>query len=288
MSQQLASDPISHGTEVVTGSGSEILTQIKSFGWEYGPKILGALVTLIIGFWIIRMIMKGLGRLFEKRQIDTTLQPFLLTLIGFTLKAVLFVAIAGKLGIETASFVALLGAIAFAIGMALQGALGNFASGVLLLIFRPFKNGDLIEVQGELGFVRELSVFVTQIETFQNKTVYIPNGPLLSGNIKNYSKIGNVRADFNFAIRYGSDVEKAKEIALNVLKSSKVVLQDPAPSVYVSELTNNNIQLVALPYSTVEDYWDVYWGMREEIVKALGEAGYEAPLEQRVVHMKNN
>ncbi len=286
--QEGSLNPLEHVGNVAGGAGSDILSQLKAFGWEYGPKVLGAILTLIVGFWIIRLVMKGLGRLFEKRQLDTTLQPFLLTLIGFVLKAVLLIAIASKLGIETASFVALLGALAFAIGMALQGALGNFASGILLLIFRPYKNGDLIEVQGELGFVRELSVFVTEIETFQNKTVFIPNGPLLSGNIKNYSKIGNVRADFNFAIRYGSDVEKAKEIALNVLKSSPIVLQDPAPTVYVSELTNNNIQLVALPYTTVADYWDVYWGMREEIVKALGDAGYEAPFEQRVVHMKNN
>lgn len=278
-------NPLDHVEAVALGSGSTIMSQLKDFSWEYGPKLLGAILTLIIGFWVIRMIMKGMGKLFEKKQLDKTLQPFILALVGFSLKAVLLIAIASKLGIETASFVALLGALAFAIGMALQGALGNFASGILLLIFRPFKNGDLIEVQGELGFVKELSVFVTEIETFQNKTVFIPNGPLLSGNIKNYSKIGNVRADFNFAIRYGSDVEKAKEIALNVLKNSPVVLQNPAPSVYVSELTNSNIQLVALPYSSIENYWDVYWGMREEIVKELGKAGFEAPYEQRIVHM---
>lgn len=283
----LADDPITHGSNVVTGSGGEIITNLKKFGWEYGPKILGAIVTLIIGMWIIRMAMKGVGKIFDKKEVDKTLQPFLLTLIGFTLKAVLFVAVAGQLGIQSASFIALLGAAGLAIGMAVQGALGNFAAGVLLLIFRPYKKGDLIEAQGELGFVKELSVFVTEIETFQNKTVFIPNGPLLGGNIKNYSKIGNVRADFNFAINYGSDVEKAKEIALNVLKNSPLVLQDPAPSVYVSELTNSNIQFVALPYTTVADYWDVYWGMREEIVKALGAAGYDAPHEQRVVHMKN-
>nr|XP_027235150.1 uncharacterized protein LOC113826458 [Penaeus vannamei] len=209
-----------------------------------------------------------------------------ITNFGYTY-AMLFIAVAGQVGVATTSFVALLGALGLAIGMGLQGTLGNFASGVLLLIFRPFKVGDLIEVQGELGFVRELSVFVTQIETFQNKTVFIPNGPLLGGNIKNYSKIGNVRADIPFAIRYGSDVDKAKEIVLNILKNSPVVLQDPAPSVYVTELTTSNIQLTALPFTTVADYWDVFWGLRGEIVKQLGDAGFEAPFEQRVVTMKN-
>jgi len=198
----------------------------------------------------------------------------------------LFIAIAGQIGVETTSFIAVLGALGLAIGMALQGSLGNFAAGVLILTFRPFKVGDLIEAQDNLGFVREISVFVTVIETFQNKTVIIPNGPLAAGNITNYSKKGNIRADIPFAIRYGSDLDRAKEIVLHILENSPVVLQEPAPSVYVTELTNNNIQLTALPFTTVEDYWDVYWGLRSTIVKKLGEAGYEAPFEQRVVHME--
>lgn len=265
---------------------TEFLGKIGGTLGEWGPKLLMALVTLIIGFWIIRMIMKAIGRIMEAKQIDPTLRPFLLTLVTFLLKAMLFLAVAGQVGVETTSFIAILGALGLAIGMAMQGALGNFAAGVLLLIFRPFKVGDLIEAQGELGFVKELSVFVTIIETFQNKTVVIPNGPLLGANIINYSQKGNVRADIPFAIRYGSDVEKAKEIVLNVLKSSSYVLQDPAPSVYVTELTNTNIQLTALPFTTVADYWEVFWGLRGEIVKALGDAGYEAPYEQRVIHME--
>lgn len=278
---------VTEATDVVSNSGLTFMEQITNFGYTYGPKLIGAIITLIIGLWIIRLAMKGIGKLLDRKQIDTTLQPFLITLLTFLLKAMLFIAVAGQVGVATTSFVALLGALGLAIGMGLQGTLGNFASGVLLLIFRPFKVGDLIEVQGELGFVRELSVFVTQIETFQNKTVFIPNGPLLGGNIKNYSKIGNVRADIPFAIRYGSDVDKAKEIVLNILKNSPVVLQDPAPSVYVTELTTSNIQLTALPFTTVADYWDVFWGLRGEIVKQLGDAGFEAPFEQRVVTMKN-
>lgn len=255
---------------------------------EWGPKLVMAIITLIIGLWIIKQIMKGIGRLMETKHVDATLRPFLLTLLGFLLKVMLFIAVAGQIGVATTSFIAVLGALGLAIGMALQGSLANFAAGVLLLIFRPYKIGDLIEAQGQLGFVKELSVFITVLETFQNKTVIIPNGPLLGGNIINYSTKGNVRADIPFAIRYGSDIEKAKEIVLNILKSSDVVLQDPAPSVYVTELTNNAVQLTALPFTTVENYWDVFWGLRGEIAKQLGDAGYEAPFEQRVIHMKQD
>lgn len=250
------------------------------------PKLVMALITLLIGLWIIKTIMNAIGRLMENRHVDATLRPFLMTLAAFVLKIMLFIAVAGQIGVETTSFIAVLGAAGLAISMALQGTLGNFASGVLLLIFRPFKVGDLIEVQGELGFVKEISVLVTVLETFQNKTVIIPNGPLFSGNMVNYSKKGNIRADIPFAIRYGSDIERAKSIVLDILKRSPLVLDDPAPSVYVTELTNTNIQLTALPFTTVEDYWDVFWGLRGEIAKALGDAGYEAPYEQRIVHMQ--
>ena len=170
--------------------------------------------------------------------------------------------------------------------MAFQGSLGNLASGVMLLVFRPFKSGDLIEADGQLGFVREISVFVTFLETFQNKTVIIPNTVLTSGTITNYSEKGNVRADIPFAVRYDADADKAKEIVLDILKNSKIVLQDPAPSVYITNLGESSVEFLALPYTTVADYWDVYWGLRGEIKKALGDAGYEAPFPQRVLTQK--
>jgi small conductance mechanosensitive channel len=241
----------------------------------------------MIGLWIFRKIMKLIGKSFDKRDFDSSLKPFLLTLVAFLLKIMLFLGVVGQIGVETTSFIAILGAAGLAIGLALQGSLANFASGVLILIFRPFKVGDLIEGQDQIGFVKEISVFVTVIVTFQNKTVIIPNSPLGGGTIVNYSVKGNVRSDIPFAIRYRLDLDKAKEIVLNVLQSSDKVLQDPAPSVYGTELNSSSIQLTALPFSTVADYWDVYWGLRGEIAKNLGEAGFEAPFEQRVVTMKS-
>lgn len=254
---------------------------------NWGPKVLGALVTLIIGTWIIRFIMRGMERMLTNRAVDDTLRPFIRTLILFGLYTMLFITVAGMVGIETTSFIAILGAAGLAIGLALQGSLQNLAGGVMILLFRPFNVGDLIECGDGFGFVKEISVFVTFLETFQNKTVIIPNNVLASGTVRNYSTKGNIRADIPFAIRYDADTDKAAEIVLNVLKNSDKVLNDPAPSVYVTELGENAVKMVALPFTTVEDYWDVFWGLRGDIKKALGAAGFEAALPQRVVTMKN-
>ena len=267
---------------------TEFFKTISTGIGDWGLKLIGGLAALIVGLWIIRMVVKGIAQVFDRSKIDKTLRPFLLTLISFALKALLFISIAGIVGIPTASFAALIAGVGIAIGAAFNGSLGHLASGVMLLIFRPFKVGDLIETAGTLGFVREISVFVTELETFQNKTEIIPNGTITAGRITNYSTIGNLRVDMLFAIRYGADVEAAKKIVMAVLESDTNVLQDPAPRVGVNNLGESAIELVALPYSTVDGYWDVYWDTRQKIVEALGKAGYEAPLPQRVVTMQQS
>lgn len=274
--------------ETLTNSLGNFYNSIATGIGDWGLKLLGALAALIIGLWIIRFMMKGIAKAFEIRKMDPTLKPFLLTLIGFALKALLFITIAGIVGIPTASFAALIAVIGVAIGAAFNGSLGHLASGVMLLIFRPFKVGDLIESNGTLGFVKEISVFVTVLETFQNKTEIIPNGSVTAEKITNYSTIGNLRVDMPFAIRYGSDIEKAKGIVMDVLKGDSNVLQDPAPRVAVNNLGQSAVELVALPYSSVEGYWDVYWDTRQKFVQALGEAGYDAPYQQTVVTLENN
>lgn len=264
-----------------------IITEGGKLVATWGPKVLGAILTFIIGSWVIRFIMKSINKLLSTRHVDETLRPFIRTLITFSLYTMLFITVAGMVGIETTSFIAILGAAGLAIGLALQGGLQNLAGGVMILLFRPFKVGDLIESGEGMGFVREISVFVTFLETFQNKTVIIPNNALASGTVTNYSTKGNVRADIPFAIRYDADADKAAAIVMDVLKNSSKVLQTPAPSVYVTELGENGVKMIALPYTTVEDYWDVFWGLRGEIKKALGAAGFEAALPQRIVTMKN-
>ncbi len=271
--------------ENITSSLSSFYDSLASGIGSFAPSILGAIIAFIIGLWVVKFLMKLIRKGFDKTAMDATLKPFLITVISFALKAVLFIAVAGIVGIQVASFIALLGIVGGAIALGFQGSLGHLASGVMLLLFRPFKVGDLIEVNGELGFVREISVFVTFLETFQNKTSILPNGSITANKIVNYSTIGNLRVDMPFAIRYGADIKKAKAIALKVLENDSNVLKDPAPRIAVNNLGENGVELLALPYSTCEQYWDVYWDTRQQIVEALGEAGFEAPLPQRIVTM---
>lgn len=273
--------------ETLTQSLSNFYNSIATGFGDWGLKLLGAFAALILGLWLVGMIMRGVSRLFENKHVDETLRPFLTTLIGFALKTLLLISIAGIVGIPTASFAAVIAAVAFAIGSAFNGSLGHMASGVMLLIFRPFKVGDLIKTNNAFGFVREISVFVTVIETFQNETEIIPNSTITSNKITNLTAIGNLRVDMPFAIRYGSDIEKAKEIVLNVLKSDVHVLEgdEKAPRVAVNNLGVNSVELLAMPYVSCENYWDVFWDTKQKIVEALGNAGYEAPLPQRIVTM---
>jgi len=269
--------------ETITKSLSNFIEGAMEGLGQWTPKLLGALVALLIGLWLIGMVMKAVSKIFETKHIDATLRPFLLTLLAFSMKALLFISIAGVVGIPIAAFSALIAAAGLAIGMALQGSLGHLASGVLLLIFRPFKVGDLIEVDGELGFVQEISVFVTVLTTFQNKTAIIPNGSITAGKIVNYSKVGNLRADIPFAIRYDADHDKAKELILDVLMKSDKVLKTPEPTVYITELGDSAVHFIALPYCSVDDYWDVFWGLRGEIKKVLEDNGFKAPYQQRII-----
>lgn len=273
--------------ETVTGSLSNFYNSIAGGIGDWGLKLLGALAALIIGLWIVRFIMKAISKAFETKHVDETLRPFLITLIGFVLKFLLIISIAGIVGVPTASFAALIAGIGIAIGAAFNGSLGHLASGIMLLVFRPFKVGDLIKTNGAFGFVKEISVFVTIIETFQNETEIIPNGAITANKITNLSNIGNLRVDMPFAIRYGSDIEKAKQIVLEVLNNDANVIKEAGkqPRVAVNNLGLNSVELLALPYATCENYWDVHWDTRQKIVEALGNAGYEAPLPQRVVTM---
>lgn len=273
--------------DTITNSLSGFYNTIAEGIGDWGLKLVGGIVALIIGLWIIKIIMKAVGKAFDRSKVDATLKPFLVTLVGFLLKFMLFISVAGIVGIDTATFAALLAGVGIAIGAAFNGSLGHLASGVMLLIFRPFKVGDLIEVNGELGFVKEISVFVTVIETFQNKTAIIPNGTITANKIVNYTTVGNLRVDMPFGIKYGTDIEKAKAIVNEVLSNDSNVLKDPAPRVAVNNLGENGVELLALPYSTCEAYWDVYWDTRQKIVEALGKAGYEAPLPQRLITTTN-
>lgn len=244
---------------------------------DFGPKVLAAIAIWIIGSWAIKTIRKVVGKTMDKQDFDVSLKKFLLNLLNWILKIVLIIIILGTVGIETTSFAALLAAAGLAIGLALQGSLGNFAGGVLIMIFKPIKIGDLIEAQGELGVVKEIEIFTTKLTGLSNREIIIPNGSLSNGTIINYSAEGTRRVDLVFGVGYDSDIKKTKEVLMNVLTSHPKVLQDPAPTVNVSELADSSINFAVRPWSTSDDYWDVYFGITEDVKEALDASGIEIP-----------
>ena len=249
---------------------------------EYAPQVISALVILLVGLLAIRLVVRGTKKVMKSRGVDVTLQKFLTDLLSWTLKVLLFVTVVSKLGVATTSFAAIIGAAGLAIGLALQGSLSNFAGGALIMIFKPFKVGDLIEAQGELGVVKEIQIFTTHINTPTNKLVIIPNGALSNGNITNYSAEGKLRVDLTIGVSYDSDIKQTKDILMNVLTSNPKVLKDPAPSVNVVELADSSVNFAVRPFSTVADYWDVYFGVTEDCKLALDAAGIEIPYPHQV------
>jgi len=258
------------------------LEALKNLIIEYSPKVLTALVILIVGLFIINLLIKMTKKVMKKRGVDETLQKFLGNLLGWTLKILLFVSVIAKLGIETTSFAAILAAAGLAIGLALQGSLSNFAGGALIMIFKPFKVGDLIEAQGELGAVKEIEIFTTKLIGLSNKEIIIPNGALSNGNILNYTSLGTRRVDLVIGVSYDADIKQTKEVLMNVLKSDEKVLKDPEPTVNVSELADSSVNFAVRPWCKSADYWDVYFGITEACKLALDKSGIEIPYPHQV------
>ncbi|SHI91219.1 mechanosensitive ion channel family protein [Algibacter luteus] len=254
---------------------------------EYGLKIIGAIIIWIIGSWVIKLILKGLRKAMEEADYDVSLKKFLMNLLKWILKIVLIVVVLGTVGVETTSFAAILAAAGLAIGLALQGSLGNFAGGVLLMIFKPIKIGDLIEAQGEIGVVKQIEIFTTKLTGLSNKEIIIPNGTLSNGNIINYSTEGTRRVDLIFGVGYDSDIKKTKEVLMNVLTSHPKILKDPAPSVTVIELADSSINFAVRPWCETADYWAVYFDVTEQTKEALDAAGIDIPYPHQVEIRKN-
>ncbi|PQJ68963.1 mechanosensitive ion channel family protein [Polaribacter butkevichii] len=258
------------------------LEYLKGLIIEFTPKILVALAILIIGLLVIKLIVKTSRKVMNKGGIDLTLQKFLGNLIGWGLKILLIIAVISKLGVETTSFAAILAAAGLAVGLALQGSLANFAGGVLIMIFKPFKLGDLIEAQGEIGVVKEIEIFTTKLTGLSNKEIIIPNGTLSNGNIVNYTTEGTRRVDLTIGVSYDADIKQTKEVLMNVLTSHPKVLKDPAPGVTVSELADSSVNFAVRPWCKTEDYWNVYFDVTENVKLALDKAGIEIPYPHQV------
>lgn len=250
---------------------------------EYGLNVLGAILIWIIGSWIIKKLLNAVKKIMSKRNYEESLQKFLMNLIGWSLKIILIIVVLGTVGVQTTSLAAVIAAAGLAIGLALQGSLGNFAGGVLIMIFKPFKIGDLIEAQGELGSVKEIEIFTTKLTGLSNKEIIIPNGALSNGNIINYTTEGTRRVDLVIGVGYDSDIKQTKDVLMEVLTSNKKVLSEPAPSVNVLELGDSSVNFAVRPWCKSEDYWDVYFGITEKVKLALDDAGIEIPYPHRVI-----
>ena len=263
--------------ETAKEAGTWVDTAME-YGIEYGVKLITAIVIWLVGKWIIKQIMKVFRKMLSKNpNMDETLTKFLSNLVRSILLVLLIIAILGQIGIDTASFAAILAAAGLAIGLALQGSLANFAGGVLIMLFRPYKVGDLIEAQGEVGVVKEIQIFTTQLATPDNKLVIVPNGAMSNGNIKNYTELGMIRVDLTIGVSYDADIKQTKDVLMAAMTSQNKVLKDPAPSVNMGELADSSVNYEVRPWATPENYWDVYFQTIENCKIELDKAGIEIP-----------
>lgn len=252
--------------------------------WDILPSLITAALTLFVGLWVIRFINRMVIRFFEKKDYDQALESFLQSFIGIALKLLLFVLVITQLGVKSSSLVAIVGAAGLAVGLALQGSLANFAGGVLILLFKPFKVGDFISAQGVDGTVKEITIFTTKINTFGNQVAIVPNGQLSNNNIINYNAEDTRRDKIDVGIGYGSNIKKAKDILLQLCAERDGILKDPAPEVYVGELADSSVNLTLRFWARNEDFWAAHFYVLEELKLRFDAAGIEIPFPQRVIH----
>jgi small conductance mechanosensitive channel len=261
------------------------LESLMTFATEYGLKVLGAIVLLILGAWVAKRIRRALRGQLGRSDLDATLVPFVSALVYWGLMAFIVIGVIGILGVPTAQFVAVIGAAGLAVGLALQGTLSNFAAGVMLLVFRPFGVGDWVEVGGTSGSVQEISVFSTILHTGDNRRVTVPNGQVYGQTIENYTANPTRRIDLVVGVGYDDDLQLASDTMRKVLEADDRVLADPAPTVAVSELGDSSVNFVVRPWCKTPDYWALRWDLLRALKEALDAAGCSIPYPQRDVHL---
>lgn len=251
----------------------------------YGLRLVYAVVIFVVGRWVAKAVTRFIRRIMSSKNVDETVTNFTASLSYIALLAFVIIASLNKLGIQTTSFIAILGAAGLAIGLALQGSLSNFAAGVLMIIFKPFKTGEYVEGGGAAGTVEKVEIFSTQLITPDNKTVIIPNAKMMGDNIVNYSAKGTRRVDMVFGIGYNDDIDKARGLISEVIASDGRILKDPVPDIVVSELADSNVNLATRVWSSVDDYWDVLFATTEKVKKRFDAENISIPFPQRDVHM---
>jgi small conductance mechanosensitive channel len=262
-----------------------VLLKLKMLATDFGVNLLAALVILVLGYWGAKIIKKVLRNVLGRGKMDPTLISFVSNMIYALVLAFVTISALSRLGIQTASLVAVLGAAGLAVGLALQGSLANFAAGVLMIIFRPFKVGDRVEAAGVVGVVDEIDILTTQLKTPDNKVIIIPNSKITDGHITNFTANAQLRVDLVFSVSYSDDIDKVKAVIEDYLASDSRVLKDPAPMVRVLALSNSSVDFVVRPWVKGADYWDVYFDTIENLKKRFDAEGISIPFPQRDVHI---
>jgi small conductance mechanosensitive channel len=264
---------------------NNIIPNLQEFAAFYGIKIIAAIIIFVVGRWIAKALKNVIKRMMAKGNVDEILVSFVGNLTYIALLAFVIIAALNQLGIQTTSFIAIIGAAGLAIGLALQGSLANFAAGVLMIIFRPFKVGDYIEGAGVAGAVEKVHIFTTQLKTPDNKTIIIPNAKIMGDNITNYSAKDTRRVDMVIGVGYGDDLKKVREILEDILAKDDRILKDPAPTIGVLELGDNSVNFAVRPWVKREDYWGAYFDVTETVKRRFDEEGISIPYPQRDVHL---
>lgn len=270
------------------GTAQPYVDTAFELGLTYIPKLLLALITLIIGFWLIHRFTVGVNKLLSLRDVEATLSKFLVNFVNILFKILLIISVAGMVGIETTSFIAMLGAIGLGVGMALQGSLGNLAGGILILFFKPYRVGDVIEVQGHTGRVREIHIFNTILITYDNQKIIIPNGIISNDSIKNLFSEPTRRIDITFGISYGDDIRHVKQVLRDVIDADARILKEPSYDILVSAHADSAIEITTRTWVESNNFWPVHFALYENVKIAFDQAGITIPFPQRDVHMSQN
>ncbi|MCT4560828.1 MAG: mechanosensitive ion channel [Crocinitomicaceae bacterium] len=262
--------------------------ELNSYLFSFTKNLAIALVIFFAGFWIAKMISRSIKKVMLRGNADPGLTSFIASLANITLKILVFITAITQVGVEMTSFVALLGAAGLAVGMAFSGTLSNLAGGIMVLVFKPFKVGDFISAQGEQGVVKEIHIFNTYLNTPDNKVIIMPNGPLANGNITNFTKADKRRVDFVFGIAYGDDLKKAKEVLAQFIQDDTRIMKDPEPFIGLGALADSSVNITVRAWTSVEDYWPVFFEMNERVYNEFGQHGLNIPFPQMDVHVHQN
>lgn len=263
---------------------SSAIEKLIESGIQLGERLLAALIIFVIGKFIVNWLNKLFARLLVKRNVDPSIQSFLKSMVNILLLLMLILAVIGKLGIELTGFAALIASAGVAIGMSLSGNLQNFAGGLLILIFRPYKIGDYIEAAGVAGTVQDIQIFHTIVVTVDNKVIYAPNGSMSSGVVTNYSKMDTRRVDWNFSVEYGEDFKRVEKVIRDIIAADSRILTDPAPFVEVGELASSSVNVTVRVWVKSADYWDVLFAMNQNVYATFNKEGINFPFPQLTVH----